>query len=131
MIWIHVTFYLAFFICGIVALVQQPEYTAHMMNMLTQSTPQANSGTIAFLFESSLAANYLIYKGQVASYFIGYCICFFAYGALFFYSNYTEKREKEQAALGKIVSMNEKQGEGEGYDNVKNLSFVSADQNSF
>jgi hypothetical protein len=37
MIWLHVIFYLAFFICGIVALAQQPDYSAHMTGLSTQA----------------------------------------------------------------------------------------------
>jgi Na+/alanine symporter len=41
----------------------------------------------------SLAPQFVKFKGQVTSYFIGYCICFFAYAALVFYVSYSEKRQ--------------------------------------
>jgi hypothetical protein len=37
LIWIHISFYLAFFICGIVALAQQPDYAGHMVSLSIQT----------------------------------------------------------------------------------------------
>lgn len=55
--------------------------------------------------QCALSAQFFSFRSKVTVSFVGYCVCFFAYAALFHYIGYVERRNREvDANMRKIIS---------------------------
>ncbi len=85
LVWFHVAYYLAFLICGCVALTNK-DYKSYMNGLNGQliTSPACLAG--AFLLECNLVESYLSYNSTVTIFFIIFNIFFVAFAALYHYA---------------------------------------------
>jgi hypothetical protein len=85
LLWFHLAYYLAFLICGCVAL-SNKNYNSYMQNLNGRGLADPVCVAAAFPLECSLAPTYIQYRSTVVTFFIVFNIFFVLFAALYHYT---------------------------------------------